>query len=78
VNKQPAIRPGQKTPYVKGTRKQIDERVEFVARMMAARAYKAEIHRAVREKFNIGWRQCDRYMARALFYDRVNRLKLAA
>jgi len=57
------IRPGQRVPYRKGTRAQIDERRGFVARMLAAGATKTEIHAAVREKFNIQWRQADRYLA---------------
>ena len=57
------IRPGQKHFYSKGTRAQIDQRRGFVARMLASGARKMEIHRAVREKFNVQWRQCDRYLA---------------
>ena len=54
------IRPGQKRPYVKATRQQIDQRRGFVARMLHAGKTKLQIHRAVREKFNVEWRQCDR------------------
>ena len=63
THKQPCIRPGQHRPYVKGTQAQIDERRGFVARMMDEGATKTEIHRAVRERFNVEWRQCDRYIA---------------
>jgi hypothetical protein len=57
------IRPGQRVPYRKGTQAQIDQRRGFVARMLARGARKMEIHRAVRDKFNVQWRQCDRYIA---------------
>ncbi len=59
----PVIRPGQRKPYVKATRLQIDERRGYVARLLDAGATKTEIHRAVRQRFNIEWRQCDRYIA---------------
>jgi len=61
--KQPVIRRGQKRPYIKGTQTQIDQRRGFVARMLDEGATKTEIHSAIREKFNIEWRQCDRYLA---------------
>jgi hypothetical protein len=63
IPKRGIIRPGQRHYYRKGTRQQIDERRGFVARMLAQGATKTEIHRAVREKFKICWRQCDRYLA---------------
>jgi hypothetical protein len=56
------IRPGQRHPYRKGTQAQIDERIGFVLRLLAAGARKMEIHRAVRQRFNIQWRQVDRYL----------------
>ncbi len=62
TTKAPVIRPGQRRPYIKGTRTQIDQRRGFVARMLANGATKTEIHRAVRENFNVEWRQCDRYI----------------
>ena len=58
----PVTRPGQRKPYVKATRQQIDERRGYVARLLDAGATKTEIHRAVRQRFNIEWRQCDRYI----------------
>ena len=60
---QPVIRPGQCKPYVKATRQQIDERIGYVARLLRAGNTKSQIHCAVREKFNVEWRQCDRYIA---------------
>jgi hypothetical protein len=61
--KPPMIRRGQRRPYVKGTLAQLDERRGFVARMLDSGATKTEIHAAVRERFNIEWRQTDRYIA---------------
>ena len=57
------IRPGQRHFYRKGSQSEIDHRRGFVARMLDAGATKTQIHRAVREKFNVQWRQCDRYIA---------------
>ena len=63
TRKQPVIRPGQRKPYAKGTRQQIDERIGYVARLLRAGKTKSQIHCAVREKFNVEWRQCDRYIS---------------
>jgi len=63
TRKQPVIRPGQRKPYAKGTRQQIDERIGYVARLLRAGNTKTKIHQAVREKFNVEWRQCDRYIS---------------
>jgi len=59
----PIIRLGQRKPYVKATRQQIDERIGFVSRLLRVGKTKTQIHRAVREKFTVEWRQCDRYIA---------------
>ena len=61
--KTPVIRPGQRKPYVKATRQQINERLGFVARWLRAGRTKFQIHRAVREKYGVEWRQCDRYIS---------------
>jgi hypothetical protein len=63
IPKRRFIRPGQFHYYRKGTQRQLDERRGFIARMLDAGASKTEIHRAVRNKFNVQWRQCDRYIA---------------
>jgi hypothetical protein len=63
VKKHPVIRRGQKRLYVKGSQAQIDQRCGFVARMLDDGATKTEIHRAVHQRFNIEWRQTDRYIA---------------
>jgi hypothetical protein len=57
------VRPGQRKPYVKATRQQIDERRGFVARLLRAGKTKSQIHQAVRKEFNVAWRQCDRAIA---------------
>jgi hypothetical protein len=61
--KTPVIRRGQRRPYIKGTLAQIDQRRGFVARMLDAGATKTQIHSAVRQRFKIEWRQCDRYIS---------------
>jgi len=58
----PIIRTGQRKPYAKATRQKIDERRGFVARLLRAGKTKFQIHRAVREKFCVEWRQSDRYI----------------
>ncbi len=63
MNNLPTIRAGQRKPYVKATREQIDERIGYVARLLRAGRTKTQIHRTVRARFNIEWRQCDRYIA---------------
>jgi hypothetical protein len=75
--KPPVIRRGQRRPYVKGKREQIDQRRGFVARMLDEGATKTEIHRAVRQQFNIEWRQCDRYLAFAIGTSAVANTRLA-
>jgi hypothetical protein len=57
------IRPGQRHPYRKATQSQIDQRRGYVARLLRAGKTKSQIHHAVREKFGVEWRQCDRYIA---------------
>lgn len=70
--KRPIIRPRQATPYKKATRQQIAERVQYVARLIARDNTNGGIHRAMKEKFGIGWRQCERYMARVRTHAREN------
>ncbi len=60
---EPIIRPGQRKPYVKATRQQIDERIGYITRLLRAGKTKTQIHQEVRERFNVEWRQCDRYIA---------------
>ena len=63
IPKRRFIRPGQRHFYRKGSQSEIDQRRGFVARMLDAGETKTQIHRAVRDKFNIQWRQTDRYIA---------------
>jgi len=57
------VRNGQRKPYTKATRKQIDERIQGAALLLFCGLTKSEIHRAFRLWFGIEWRQADRYMA---------------
>jgi hypothetical protein len=63
--RQPTIRPGQRKPYARATRQQIDERTQAAALLLFLGLAKTEIHRLFREKFGVEWRQTDRYVARA-------------
>ncbi len=63
IPKRRFIRPGQRHYYRKGSQSEIDQRRGFVARMLDAGASKTEIHSSVRDKFNVQWRQCDRYIS---------------
>ena len=65
TKKQPVVRPGQRQPYVKGTRRQIEERTQAAALLLFFGLGRTVIHRLFREKFGVEWRQTDRYMARA-------------
>ena len=62
---QPVIRPGQRKPYIKATRKQIEQRIGAAAVLSHCGFSKSEIHRVFRGVFGVEWRQTDRYMARA-------------
>jgi hypothetical protein len=67
------IRPGQNRPYSKGTQEQIEERIAFVDLLLfSRRARKSQIHKALLIKYDVDWRQTDRYMATA----RENRLEM--
>jgi hypothetical protein len=59
------IRKGQRKPYVKATRKQIEQRIEAAALLKFCGLSKCNIHRVFRERYGVEWRQTDRYMARA-------------
>jgi len=64
TSKQSIIRPGQRHAYRKGTRQQIEARTQAAALLLFLGLTKTQIHRLFREKFNVQWRQCDRYVAR--------------
>jgi len=61
----PRIRPGNRKPYVKGTRQQIELRIEAASLLRYCGFSKTEIHRVFRERYGVEWRQTDRYLARA-------------
>jgi hypothetical protein len=63
TKKQPKIRPGQRVPYRKANRREIDRRRACVARLLARGARKMKIHRLIKEKFNRQWRTADRDIA---------------
>ena len=65
VPKQPLVRKGQRKPYSKATRNQIELRLEAAALLRFCGLSKGEIHRVFRERYGVEWRQTDRYMARA-------------
>ena len=49
----------------KPTNREIQERVELVADMVARLGKRGEIHRACAEKWGVCWRSADRYVSRA-------------
>lgn len=62
---QPRIRKRQRKPYVKATRKQVEQRMEAAALLRFCGLSQCEIHRVFRERYGIEWRQADRYMVMA-------------
>src|ERR1035441_2542785 len=58
----PVVRPGQKKPYVKPTGKELRERYDIVAQLLAHKT-KGQIRDFCRERWNVEWRTADRYMA---------------
>jgi hypothetical protein len=71
--KQPITRPGQRMPFRKATRGQIEHRIESAALLIFLGLSKSEIHQVFREFYVIEWRQCDRYMALARARDGLKR-----
>ena len=65
MTKQPVIRTGQRKPYAKATRIQIEQRIGAAAVLSFLGYSKRKIHRVFRDKYGVEWRQADRYMARA-------------
>lgn len=61
----PVVRKGQHKPYFKGTRKQIEQRIEAAGLLSSCGFKKTQIHRVFRERYKVEWRQTDRYMALA-------------
>lgn len=63
--KGPFIRPGQRKPYVKATRKQIELRIEAAGLLCFCGFTKTQIHSIFRKRYGVEWRQTDRYLTRA-------------
>jgi hypothetical protein len=55
----------KKQRHPKSTAAEIEKRIETCEMLIARRVTKTQIHAAMLQKFNIGWRQADRYAARA-------------
>ena len=72
--KQPIIRPGQRKGYTKGSKAQIEHRIESAALLLFLGLSKSEIHQVFREFYETEWRQTDRYMALARTRDGLKRL----
>jgi hypothetical protein len=64
-NKQPIVRPGQRKPYVKATRKEVRQRLNAAAALEYWYYEKSEIHWFFQFVFGVESRQTDRYLARA-------------
>lgn len=64
--KPPVIRKGQKVPYIKATAEVVQERVEFIARLLVQRLSRTEIHKEVKKQWRLDWRTIDNmYISRA-------------
>ena len=59
------VRPSQKKPFKKATQEEVEERVEFVSRLVALQYKRYEIAKVVKQKYNIEFRQCAEYIAQA-------------
>jgi hypothetical protein len=60
----PVERPRQKKPYVKPTAKELRERYDLVAQLLAHKT-KGQIHDYCREQWGVCWRTAETYAARA-------------
>ena len=64
-NKHPIIRPGQRKPYVKATRKEVRQRLKAAAVLEDSGWETSSIRWFFQEVFEIEWRQAQRYIAPA-------------
>lgn len=62
TKRNPVIRPGQRNPYLKGTKAQIAERIGFCVQLVALGLTKTQIVRAVRNRYGVQYRQIFRYL----------------
>jgi predicted metal-dependent peptidase len=65
TTKQPIIRPGQRKPYVKATRKEVQQRLKAVAVLDDSGWETSSIYWFFQEVFGIESRQIARYIAHA-------------
>jgi hypothetical protein len=65
ATKRPVIRPGQSKPYIKATRREIEQRLKAAALFESLEWEKPDIEWFFQEVFGIEWRQTDRYVAHA-------------
>jgi predicted membrane-bound mannosyltransferase len=65
TRQQPIIRPGQRKPYRKATRKEVRQRLNAAAALEYWYHEKSEIHWFFQFVFGVESRQTDRYIARA-------------
>ena len=61
----PVIRPGQRKPFKKCTQQQVEERIEFTATLVARQFKKHEIFKALKQRYNLEYRQSAEYITRA-------------
>jgi hypothetical protein len=65
ATKHPIIRPGQRKPYTKATRKETEQRLKAAALLEYSGWEKSEIRWFFQKVFGVEWRQIDRYIAHA-------------
>jgi hypothetical protein len=70
--KLPITRPGQRKPYIKATRQQIDHRIESATLLRFCGYDKSEIHRVFQAFYGVEWRQTDRYLQMARAHTRAH------
>ena len=63
--KPPVIRSGQTKPYVKGTRREIEQRLKAAAFLVSLEWERRDLECFFLEVFGLEWRQADRYLAHA-------------
>jgi hypothetical protein len=65
TTKQPPIRNGQRKPYVKATRKEIEQRLKAAALLESLEWEKSDVYWFFQQVFGVETRQTDRYAAHA-------------
>jgi hypothetical protein len=59
------VRPGNRTPYKKAGRDEVEARVIFTRGLLARKAYESEVRAILRRRYNVKHRQAGVYIARA-------------